>query len=129
MEKVREFVEDSNFNYVIPGEGKTGIITIGASFNYLMESLNSLGIKPPILKIGISHPLAKNKVLSFIKDLEKVIIVEELEPVIENDVKIIIYENQLNLKLYGKNIFPRTGEFSTDLVTEILSRFFSNRRI
>ena len=124
MEKVREFVEDSNFNYVIPGEGKTGIITIGASFNYLMESLNILGIKPPILKIGISYPLAKNKILSFIKDLEKVIIVEELEPVIENDVKIIIYENQLNLKLYGKNIFPRTGEYSTDLVTEILSKFF-----
>ena len=124
MEKVREFVEDSNFNQVILGDGKTGIIVIGASFNYLMESLTILGIKPPILKIGISHPLAKNKVLSFIKDLEKVVIVEELEPVIENDVKILMAENQLNLKLYGKNIFPRTGEFSTDLVTEILSRFF-----
>lgn len=124
MDKVREFVEESNLNYTTPGDGKTGIIVIGASFNYLMESLNILGIKPPLLKIGVSHPLAKNKVLSFIKDLEKVVIVEELEPVIENDVKILMAENQLNLKLYGKNIFPRTGEFSTDLVTEILSKFF-----
>lgn len=124
MEKIREFVEDSNLNYAIPGNGKTGIIVIGASFNYLMESLNILGIKPPILKIGVSHPLPKNKVLSFIKDLEKVVIVEELEPVIENDVKILMAENQLSLKLYGKNLFPRNGEFSTDLVTEILSRFF-----
>ena len=124
MEKVREFVENSNLNYAISGDGKTGIVDIGASFNYLMESLNILGIKPPILKIGVSHPLAKNKVLSFIKDLEKVVIVEELEPVIENDVKILMAENQLNLKLYGKNIFPRTGEYSTDLVTEILSKFF-----
>ena len=99
MEKIKEFVEESNFNYSIPGEGKTGIIVIGTSFNYLMETLNILGIKPPILKIGISHPLAKNKVLSFIKDLEKVIIVEELEPVIENDVKMIMFENQLNLKI------------------------------
>ncbi|NPV50813.1 MAG: indolepyruvate ferredoxin oxidoreductase subunit alpha [Candidatus Methanofastidiosum sp.] len=124
IEKIREFVEDSNLNYTIPGEGKVGVIVIGASFNYLMESLQILGIKLPILKVGISHPLARNKVLSFIKDLEKVVIIEELEPVIENDVKILISENQLNLKLYGKTIFPRTGEFSTDLVTEILSKFF-----
>ncbi|NYT04499.1 MAG: indolepyruvate ferredoxin oxidoreductase subunit alpha [Candidatus Methanofastidiosa archaeon] len=124
MEKIREFVEDSHLNYTLPGEGKTGIIVIGASFNYLMESIQILGIKLPILKIGISNPLAKNKVLSFIKDLEKVIIIEELEPVIENDVKILMSENQLNLKLYGKNIFPRTGEFSTDLLTETLSKFF-----
>lgn len=123
IEKIREFVEDSNLNYTIPGEGKVGVIVIGASFNYLMESLQILGIKLPILKVGISHPLARNKVLSFIKDLEKVVIIEELEPVIENDVKILISENQLSLKLYGKNIFPRTGEFSTDLVTEILSKF------
>jgi len=124
MEKIREFIEDSNLNYVISGEGKTGIIVIGASFNYVMESLKILGIKPPILKIGISNPLAKNKVLSFIKDLEKVVIVEELEPVIENDIKILVADNQLSLKVYGKSIFPRTGEFSTDLVTDILSRFF-----
>lgn len=124
MEKIREFIEDSNLNYKIPGEGKTGIIVIGSSFNYLMEALQILSINPPILKIGVSHPLAKNKVLSFIRDFEKVIIIEELEPVIENDVKILMAENLLNLKIYGKNIFPRTGEFSTDLVTEILSRFF-----
>ena len=124
MEKIRDYIEESNLNYLISGEGKTGIIVIGASFNYLMESLKILDIKPPILKVGVSYPLAKNKVFSFIKDLEKVVIIEELEPVIENDVKIIMAENQLNLKVYGKNIFPRTGEFSTDLVTEILSKFF-----
>jgi len=123
MDKITEYIEQSNLNYVIPGKGKTGVIVIGASFNYLMESLQILNTKLPILKIGVSHPLTKNTVLSFIKDLEKVIIIEELEPVIENDVKIIIAENQLNLKVYGKNLFPRTGEFSTDLVTEILSKF------
>ncbi|HNZ87212.1 MAG TPA: indolepyruvate ferredoxin oxidoreductase subunit alpha [Methanofastidiosum sp.] len=123
MDKITEYIEQSNLNYVIPGKGKTGVIVIGASFNYLMESLQVLNTKLPILKIGVSHPLTKNTVLSFIKDLEKVIIIEELEPVIENDVKIIIAENQLNLKVYGKNLFPRTGEFSTDLVTEILSKF------
>ncbi|KYC45817.1 MAG: hydrogenase MvhADGHdrABC CoB-CoM heterodisulfide reductase subunit A [Candidatus Methanofastidiosum methylothiophilum] len=124
MEKIREFIEDSNLDYAIPGEGKTGIIVVGGSFSYLMEALNALNINPPLLKIGISHPLARNKVLAFIKDLDKVIVVEELEPVIENDIKILISESQLNLKIYGKNIFPRTGEFSTELVTEILSRFF-----
>jgi len=123
MDKITEYIEQSNLNYVIPGKGKTGVIVIGASFNYLMESLQALNTKLPILKIGVSHPLTKNTVLSFIKDLEKVIIIEELEPVIENDVKIIIAENQFNLKVYGKNLFPRTGEFSTDLVTEILSKF------
>jgi len=123
MDKITEYIEQSNLNYVIPGKGKIGVIVIGASFNYLMESLQALNTKLPILKIGVSHPLTKNTVLSFIKDLEKVIIIEELEPVIENDVKIIIAENQLNLKVYGKNLFPRTGEFSTDLVTEILSKF------
>jgi len=123
MDKITEYIEQSNLNYVIPGKGKTGVIVIGASFNYLMESLQILNTKLPILKIGVSQPLTKNTVLSFIKDLEKVIIIEELEPVIENDVKIIIAENQLNLKVYGKNLFPRTGEFSTDLVTEILSKF------
>ncbi len=124
IEKIREHIEDSKYNYSISGDGKIGVIVNGASFNYLMESLNILGKNPPILKIGISYPLDKNKILSFISGLEKVVIVEELEPVIENDVKIIISENQLNLKVYGKNIFPQTGEFSTDLLNEKLSKFF-----
>ena len=114
MDKITDYIEQSNLNYILSGEGKIGLIVIGVSFNYLMESLQSLNIKPPVLKIGISHPLPKNTILSFIKELEKVIVIEELEPVIENDVKIIITENQLNLKVYGKNLFPRTGEFSTD---------------
>ena len=124
MDKITDYIEQSNLNYILPGEGKIGLIVIGVSFNYLMESLQSLNIKPPVLKIGISHPLPKNTILSFIKELEKVIVIEELEPVVENDVKIIITENQLNLKVYGKNLFPRTGEFSTDLVIDILSKFF-----
>jgi len=124
MDKITDYIEQSNLNYILSGEGKIGLIVIGVSFNYLMESLQSLNIKPPVLKIGISHPLPKNTILSFIKELEKVIVIEELEPVVENDVKIIITENQLNLKVYGKNLFPRTGEFSTDLVIDILSKFF-----
>jgi indolepyruvate ferredoxin oxidoreductase alpha subunit len=80
--------EKTPFNQII-GSGKWGIVTNGVSFNYVMDGVNDLGIadKVSVLKIGFSWPLPKELCGKFMKSVEKVLVVEELEPVMENSRK------------------------------------------
>lgn len=119
LNKIKEISEGSEFNNLERGEGKIGIITSGISFNYVKEIMHELDVKLPLLKIGFSYPFPNQKVKNFIKNLEKVIIVEELDPIIENEVRGIA-ENKL--KIYGKDLFSETGEFKPENILEGITK-------
>lgn len=57
-----------------------------------------------------SYPLSENLVRDFYNSVDRVIVVEELEPVIENALKV------MGLSVEGKSLFPRVGEFSIEVV-------------
>ena len=109
--KLREFAETSGLNRVEMGDTKLGIITSSTSYQYAKEVF---GEKASILKLGMIHPLPETLILDFAAKVEKLVIVEELDPIIENHCR------KLGLAVEGKDLLPMEGEFSQNLLAEKL---------
>ncbi len=130
LNKKLEQIEEKyglELNKVFPGEGKIGIITSGVSFEYAKEALLEMGLNPPIAKINLTHPISKSFVSDFIKDKESVLVLEELEPVLENFVKQIAKEANPNLVIHGKNLLPRYGEYNIERVIPVFEKIFGKK--
>ena len=88
---------------------KVGIITSSTSYQYVKEVL---GDSVNILKLGMVNPLPADMIKKFAEGLEKLIVVEELDPIIETFVRGL----GLKCEIHGKDMFPICGEFSQNLV-------------
>ncbi|RLC20369.1 MAG: indolepyruvate ferredoxin oxidoreductase subunit alpha, partial [Deltaproteobacteria bacterium] len=90
--------ETGGFNRII-GDGKWGIVANGVSFNYVMDAVSDLGVRDrvSVLKLGLSWPLPVDLCTRFMNSVEKVLVVEELEPVNETALKAMAQENGLTL--------------------------------
>jgi indolepyruvate ferredoxin oxidoreductase, alpha subunit len=121
LEKIRLEMESSPWNKSW-GEGNVGVIASGVSRSYLRDVLNSHAeIKVKVLELGVTHPLPQNLIIDFLKGLDKVIILEELEPILENDVRIICQKNGLQTQVVGKgDVLPLWDEYSTLCVENAL---------
>ena len=107
-----EYAESTELNRVEMGEDTSvGIITDSTSYQYAREVL---GDKVSILKLGMINPLPEKLIKDFAQKVDKVILLEELDPIIENHCK------QLGIKVAGKDTFPICGEFSQNLVRKCL---------
>ena len=107
-----EYAESTELNRVEMGEDTSvGIITDSTSYQYAREVL---GDKVSILKLGMINPLPGKLIKDFAQKVDKVIVLEELDPIIENHCK------QLGIKVAGKDTFPICGEFSQNLVRKCL---------
>jgi indolepyruvate ferredoxin oxidoreductase alpha subunit len=121
IEKLSRDIPSLGLNRVLPGSKKTGFISSSINYLYLLEALSLLGIKDmPILKIGLSYPLNREEVLSFVKDLKKVYIVEDLEGFLEFQIKGMLYDSGIRVQIIGKEVFPNYGELDVDLISTIL---------
>ena len=107
-EKILKEFEDSKLNFITEGSSPIGIIVSGVSYNYVLEVIKKLNIKPPILKLGTTYPLPKNKIIDFITPLKELIVVEELSPYLETRIKSYAKDVNPTLKIHGKD----TGHFS-----------------
>ncbi len=121
LAELAEYAENCPFNKVIENNGaKLGIITSGPSFNYALETF---GDEASYLKLGLVNPLPTKLLLDFASKHERVIVIEELDPVIENHCKTI------GIECDGKNILPICGEYSQELLAQKLlgkeAEFFS----
>ena len=107
-----EYAENCEFNRVEMGnDTSVGIITDSTSYQYAREVL---GEDACILKLGLINPLPEKVIKDFAAKVDKVVVLEELDPIIENHCK------QLGIKVSGKDTFPICGEFSQNLVRECL---------
>ncbi len=112
LTKLAAFAENCPFNKVIENKGaKIGIITAGPSFCYALEAF---GDSASYLKLGLLNPLPTSLIKDFAAKYERVIVIEELDPIIETHVKA------LGINCDGKNILPICGEFSQELLAELL---------
>ncbi|MHA2008939.1 MAG: thiamine pyrophosphate-dependent enzyme [Promethearchaeota archaeon] len=128
IEKLREAIPELGFNKIIPGENKIGIITSGMPFGYTMEALNQLELNDvPLLKLGMIFPLNYKQITEFIKNLEKVVIIEELEPFLEVKIAEIAHNHKIDVEILGQNYFPKFNEFTTGLVTTSLAEIFNKK--
>ncbi len=99
---VAEYFNKSDLNSVRKRSSKFGVITVGLVATYVEEVMGEASI----LKLGSSFPLAMDVIDEFIKSVDQVVVVEELEPVIEDQLKVHGY------KIEGKKYFSRQGEHS-----------------
>ena len=103
IKKMQEVSEKSKLNQIINCKpSQSGIITSGVSYLYVMEALKELNVSLPVLKLGFFHPLAEKKIKGFIKNLKKVLVVEELEPYLENEVVRLAKTVNCKLEIKGK---------------------------
>ena len=111
IEKAQKLSDISPLNYVI-GHGADGIITSGVSYTYAAEYIEDA----EILKLGFSYPLPEEKVKKFLQSKQRVVVIEELEPVIEDEVRRIAQQNGIKTEIIGKRSghLPRAYEYSPD---------------
>ena len=104
-----EFADDCEFNRAEYHSDKIGIITSGTSYLYVKEVF---GDDVSVLKIGMPNPLPVKLIREFASKVEKLYVIEELDPVIENHVK------SLGIEVTGKDMFSILGEFSQKTIAD-----------
>ena len=118
--KIKEIADNSPLNKIIDQGGKTlGIITSGGAFNYVMDVVSENDLKVNILKLTFSHPFPEKLVLDFINSVDKILVVEEVEPVMEKEVLAIIGKHNIKKKVFGKldDTLPRIYEYNPDIIS------------
>ncbi|NIO22824.1 MAG: indolepyruvate ferredoxin oxidoreductase subunit alpha [Candidatus Aenigmarchaeota archaeon] len=110
----------------IEGRGSLGIITSGVSYQYVKELGRLSNVK--IAKLNLTHPISKAFVSKFLKGLKTVIVVEELEPVVENFVREVAKDVNSGLKIHGKDIMSRVGEYTPDSVLQAVAPILKLRK-
>jgi len=108
--------ERSELNFVA-GKGETGIMTSGVSYTYVGEFLKDV----EILKLGFTNPVPEEKVRIFIEGKEKVLVVEELDPYLEDEVLRIAKSGGIDVPILGKRTghLPQAFEFSPDTMMNL----------
>jgi indolepyruvate ferredoxin oxidoreductase alpha subunit len=126
-EKARDMACQSAFN-TMTGGGAWGVATSGMAYNYVADAIKDLGIedKVRVLKLGFTYPFPDKLAVEFIRSVEKILVVEELEPVLEDSLKVTAQTNGLTTPIAGKgaDLFSRLYEYQPGMVREVIARFF-----
>ena len=72
----------------------------------------------------MTFPLPRQKLAEFLRKYPKIYVVEELEPILEQTIKSIAFEDQISVEIHGKDIFPQIFELYPELIVEKLSSIF-----
>ena len=105
--RLREWAETAPINRVEMGGTGLGIITSSTSYQYVKEVF---GDSVSVLKLGMANPLPVRLIRDFAAKVDKLVVVEELDPIIEEHCRA------LGLEVSGKDVLPMEGEFSQNLV-------------
>jgi indolepyruvate ferredoxin oxidoreductase alpha subunit len=106
-----QFAETCELNRVEMGDTSVGIITSSTSYQYAREVF---GENASILKLGLTYPLPEKLIRDFAAQVDRLIVLEELDPILEDHCK------KLGLAVSGKDTFPVCGEFSQNLVRQYM---------
>jgi len=127
LEAAQAMSEKSKYNFTT-GNGPWGIICNGVSYNYVADVVKELGIedKTTILRIGFSYPLPEALIKDLLNRCEKILVVEEGEPFMEEAVKAYAQEDGLTIPVNGKTkeLFSRLYEYHPVLVRECIAKYF-----
>ena len=108
INKLIELAETDEFNKIEYADKSIGIITSGISYQYAKEAMPNASY----LKLGMVYPLPVEKIKEFAKNVDKLYVVEELDPIFETHIKA------LGVEVIGKEVLPICGELSADIVAQ-----------
>ena len=112
-----EYAEKTPINRVEFTTDEIGIITSSTCYQYVKEVF---GESASVLKLGMINPLPVELIKNFAARVKKLVVVEELDPIIETHVKA------LGLEVSGAELLPRIDEFSQNLISEKFGKKISS---
>ncbi len=111
--KLRAEAEISELNLFDTGsDRRVGFVTSGPAYMHVRECFPDA----PVLKLGFSYPLPFETVRKFAAHCEKLVVVEEVEPLIETELKA------QGIAVFGKDILPRSGELSPSVLKPAIAK-------
>lgn len=111
MAAEREWAETASINTVEYNDKKIGVISSGICYQYAKEAL---GDRVSYLKLGCVNPLPIELIKNFAANCDKVYVLEELDPFIEEHCK------QIGIDVIGKDAFTLQGEYSQNLIAKVI---------
>ena len=148
LKKVMTYARANGLNRLEgDSEARIGIMAAGKAWQDMSQALSGLGYADgklgdtpiSLLKIGMVWPLDDNIVRKFCKDLHTLLIVEEKRPLLEDQVRAILYGSDIRPNIVGKTFkphagsvggsdcaFPTYGEINPNLVTQVLVRVLND---
>lgn len=125
-EQVREYAETSASTRLLDnGNRSRGIITMGLPFFSLLDVLEETVVenRPDVLKLGIVHPLPRRRILEFLRTHNDIKILEELDDLVECEIKRLAYEHGIQATISGKiDLEDWVGEYTADKVATVLGK-------
>ena len=107
----QEWAETASINSVEWNDKKIGVIAAGITYQYAKEAL---GDKVSYLKLGCVNPLPKKLIQDFAAEVDTLYVLEQLDPVIEEHVRV------LGIECKGKELFDLKGEYSQAMIKKVI---------
>ncbi|MDA3839216.1 MAG: thiamine pyrophosphate-dependent enzyme [Candidatus Delongbacteria bacterium] len=132
ISSMEEEAETSNFNKVYSPFGsdkingkRLGVITSSMPVLSLLENLDEVEKPVDVLALNFSYPWPKNKVKGFLEAHDEVIIIEELDRIMESEIKSFAYDKEIKCKIYSRtDSEDLMGELGPDRTWKILSEIW-----
>ncbi len=123
--KLQENSESSAMNFSA-GQGELGVITSGISWLHVRDAVQGLGLEDrvKILKLGFTNPYPKALIREFLAGVKKALVVEEIDPFLEEGVRLTAQTAGLQVEIAGKELVPRAFELDAVKVKKAMSCFF-----
>ena len=118
--RLQEYVETTPLNYAIWGDRRLGIVTSSIATVYAREVFPTASF----LKLGMAYPLPRRLILDFARQVDTLLIVEELDPYLEEQIRalpelpLIRTRSGETVRVLGKEVLPAIGEFTPELVAK-----------
>lgn len=112
-QQLRAASESSPLNFLGAGrDRRVGFVTSGPAWMHVQEAFPDA----PALKLGFSYPVPIKKIRAFARTVDQVLVVEELEPLLENELKAA------GIACHGKDFLPRSGELPPEVLKPAVAR-------
>ena len=106
--KLAAYAETFPLNQIMWGERRLGVVTSGVAYQYAREVFP----KASFLKLGMTYPLPQNLLRSFAAEVDRFIVIEELDPFLQENIQA------MGIKVAGKEFIPRIGELNSRIVED-----------
>ncbi len=111
--KLQEYAETTPLNRIEMNDTDLGIITSGVAYQHVREAYPNASI----LKLGMVHPLPQRKISEFAGSVKRLMIVEEMDAIFEEQIRAMGIEVEI-----GKNKLPLCGEINSDIINKALGK-------
>ncbi len=132
LQAYEALAEESPLNRVLAPHGvapvdskRLGVISAGIPAYSVLENIDQAGATVDLLKLGITYPLPSQKILAFLEAHDEVVILEELERVLEGEIKALAYDNSVKCRILARPDWDQVmGEFDPVRSYKLLAGFW-----